>query len=91
MDLPACRITDRQDRWYLPASRMIAGGLVSPKREGTPQGGPMSPLLSDVLLTELDRNTRAPGMPVLPLRGPWCATKEPSRAQACCVSMLHTR
>jgi len=30
-------------------------GLVSPRTEGTPQGGPLSPLRSNVLLDELDK------------------------------------
>ncbi len=30
-------------------------GLVSPTDEGTPQGGPLSPLLSNIVLDELDR------------------------------------
>ena len=54
----ARRITDRQIlkviRTYLEAG-MMEGGVVSPRTEGTPQGSPLSPLLSNVLLDELDR------------------------------------
>ena len=34
---------------------VMEGGLVSPTDEGTPQGGPLSPLLSNIVLDELDR------------------------------------
>lgn len=40
---------------------MMAEGMVSPRTEGTPQGGPLSPLLSNVLLTELDRELERRG------------------------------
>jgi RNA-directed DNA polymerase len=47
-------------RRYLEAG-MMAEGIVSPRIEGTPQGGPLSPLLSNILLTELDRELERRG------------------------------
>jgi len=47
-------------RRYLEAG-MMADGLVSQRTEGTPQGGPLSPLLSNILLTELDRELERRG------------------------------
>lgn len=41
-------------RRFLEAG-MMNGGLVEPRAQGTPQGGPLSPLLSNILLTDLDR------------------------------------
>ena len=41
-------------RRYLEAG-MMANGIVSPRTEGTPQGGPLSPLLSNILLKDLDK------------------------------------
>ena len=38
---------------------LMAGGLTQPRTEGTPQGGPLSPLLSNILLTDLDRELEA--------------------------------
>ena len=54
----ARRVKDRRVlrllRRYLRAG-VLEGGLVSPRQEGTPQGGPLSPLLSNLLLDDLDR------------------------------------
>lgn len=47
-------------RRYLEAGTM-ADGLVSRRQEGTPQGGPLSPLLSNILLNELDRELEQRG------------------------------
>ena len=47
-------------RRYLEAG-MMAEGLVSPRVQGTPQGGPLSPLLSNIVLTELDRELERRG------------------------------
>jgi len=47
-------------RAYLEAG-VMDGGLISPRREGAPQGGPLSPLLSNLLLTELDRELERRG------------------------------
>jgi RNA-directed DNA polymerase len=47
-------------RRYLEAG-MMADGLVQPRTEGTPQGGPLSPLLSNILLTDLDRELERRG------------------------------
>ena len=40
---------------------VMEGGLVSPVDEGTPQGGPLSPLLSNLVLDELDRELERRG------------------------------
>ncbi len=41
---------------------VMEGGLVSPVGEGTPQGGPLSPLLSNIVLDELDRELERRGL-----------------------------
>jgi RNA-directed DNA polymerase len=40
---------------------IMEGGLVSARTEGTPQGGPLSPLLSNILLDELDKELERRG------------------------------
>ena len=53
----AKRITDWRMRKLIRAflnAGVMENGLVSPSVEGTPQGGPLSPLLSNVVLDELD-------------------------------------
>lgn len=47
-------------RRYLQAG-MMEGGVVSSRHEGTPQGGPLSPLLSNILLDDLDRELERRG------------------------------
>ena len=41
-------------RRFLEAG-LMRDGVATPRTEGTPQGGPLSPLLSNILLTDLDR------------------------------------
>ena len=45
---------------YLKAG-ILEGGLTTARTEGTPQGGPLSPLLSNVLLDELDKELERRG------------------------------
>lgn len=47
-------------RAYLNAG-IMNGGVVSQRVEGTPQGGPLSPLLANVLLDEVDRELERRG------------------------------
>ena len=47
-------------RRYLQAG-MMSEGLTTVRREGTPQGGPLSPLLSNILLDELDKELERRG------------------------------
>jgi RNA-directed DNA polymerase len=44
-----------------PNAGVMENGLVSPSVEGTPQGGPLSPLLSNLVLDELDRELERRG------------------------------
>jgi group II intron reverse transcriptase/maturase len=60
----ARRVNDRRMlaliRGYLK-SGILAGGVVEARTEGTPQGGPLSPLLSNILLDDLDRELERRG------------------------------
>ena len=60
----AARVADRRVlrliRGYLTAG-VLEGGLFEASREGTPQGGPLSPLLSNLVLDELDRELERRG------------------------------
>jgi group II intron reverse transcriptase/maturase len=47
-------------RRYLTAG-VLEGGVVSPREQGTPQGGPLSPLLSNILLDDLDKELEKRG------------------------------
>jgi retron-type reverse transcriptase len=48
-------------RRYLEAG-LMEGGITSMRTEGTPQGGPLSPLLSNILLDDLDRALERRGL-----------------------------
>jgi RNA-directed DNA polymerase len=45
-----------------PKAGVMEGGLVSPVDEGTPQGGPLSPLLSNIVLDEFERELERRGL-----------------------------
>jgi RNA-directed DNA polymerase len=64
MGLVAKRVTDKRIlkliRGFLTAG-VLADGLVSPTAEGTPQGGPLSPLLSNLMLDVLDKELEKRG------------------------------
>jgi RNA-directed DNA polymerase len=64
MGLVAKRVADKRIlkliRGFLTAGA-LEGGLVSPTEEGTPQGGPLSPLLSNLMLDVLDKELETRG------------------------------
>jgi RNA-directed DNA polymerase len=47
-------------RRYLQAG-MMDGGVQTPRAKGTPQGGPLSPLLSNIMLDDLDKELKRRG------------------------------
>ena len=64
MGLVAKRVADKRIlkliRGFLNAG-VLEDGLVSPTEEGTPQGGPLSPLLSNLMLDVLDKELEKRG------------------------------
>ena len=64
MGLLAKRIADKRTlkliRSYLN-SGIMEGGLASPRTEGVPQGSPLSPTLSNIVLNELDKELEERG------------------------------
>jgi RNA-directed DNA polymerase len=65
MSRVARRVSDARElkliRRFLGAGMMRAG-VVEARHAGTPQGGPLSPLLSNILLTDLDRELEQRGL-----------------------------
>jgi RNA-directed DNA polymerase len=59
------RIADKRVRWiirrFLQAG-VLEKGVLTPTREGTPQGGPLSPLLANLVLDELDQELARRGL-----------------------------
>lgn len=81
-------------RRYLEAG-LMQDGLVQPRSEGSPQGGPLSPLLSNILLTDLDRELERRGHSFCRYAddcnvyvGSWAAAE---RAMAEITEFLHKR
>src|SRR5258708_19710486 len=65
----AKRVEDQRLRKLIRAflnAGVMEGGLVSPSVEGTPQGGPLSPLLSNLVLDQPDRDLQPHAHPDTP-------------------------
>jgi RNA-directed DNA polymerase len=64
MNLLSQKVKDKRTLLLINAylkSGILEGGLVSQRIEGTPQGSPLSPLLSNIMLDELDKKLRERG------------------------------
>jgi RNA-directed DNA polymerase len=61
----AKRIADKRVlrliRGYLEAGVVLANGLLQDRQDGTPQGGPLSPLLANVFLDDVDKELEKRG------------------------------
>lgn len=60
----AWKVTDKRVRILIRSylqSGVMVGGLATVNRQGTPQGGPLSPLLSNIVLDELDKELERRG------------------------------
>ena len=58
-------IADKRLRWIIRGflrAGVMEGGVVTATTEGTPQGGPLSPLLANFVLDELDRDLEERGL-----------------------------
>ena len=66
MERLARRIKDKRLLWYirqmLKAGMMDNEGVCHKREQGTPQGGPLSPLLANLLLDELDKELEKRGL-----------------------------
>jgi RNA-directed DNA polymerase len=67
-DVLMARVARRvKDKWLLRLLRrylesgVMVGGVVREREEGTPQGGPLSPLLSNIILDDLDKELERRG------------------------------
>ena len=78
MGLVAKRVADKRllrlVRGFLTAG-VLDGGLVGPTTKGTPQGGPLSPLLSNLMLDVLDKELEKRGR---------CSSATPTTATPTC-------
>ena len=61
MGMVAKRVTDKRILKLIRAFLKLTDGLVSPTEEGMPQGGPLSPLLSNLMLDVLDKELEKRG------------------------------